>query len=92
MTETGIAFEITRPILSVDFLVVVLFVFCYFGEKLTTEYEKIEHTVYQTTWYLMPIEMQKKIPSLLAITYRTVHLCGFANIQCTHEFFKRVNI
>lgn len=66
------------------------FVFCYFGEQLTTECSGIERSINETFWYLMPIQVTKKLPTMIAMTQRPICIKGFAKISCTYEFFKRV--
>lgn len=43
------------------------------------------------SWHLMPIEVSKKLPTMLAMARRPIYLRGFLNMQCTHIFFQAVN-
>lgn len=70
-----------------------LIVFCsgLFGQRVTTELAKINESSYVISWYLMPVNVQKKIPAIMAIAQRPLYFRGYMNIQCTHEFFEKVN-
>lgn len=66
------------------------FVFCYFGDQVTTEYLKITDIVYDTPWHLYPYELRKNFPFVLQTTQRPIYLRGFGIIICTLPLFKKV--
>lgn len=67
------------------------FIYCFFGEKFITEFEKINSSIYGMSWHLLPVEMQKKIPTMMAMAQRPVHLKGFFSIQCSHLYYQNVS-
>lgn len=68
-----------------------LYVFCYFGDKLTDRYACVGNQIYQFDWYLVPIDMQKCLPVILTVAQKNVYLRGSFGAQCTRDTFKKVN-
>lgn len=88
---TGEFSSIHRAIdLAISFIC-IQFVFCYFGDQITTEYYKTSDIFYDTPWHLYPYELRKHIPFVLQTAQRPVNMRGFGNIICTLPLFKQVN-
>ncbi|XP_031621400.1 odorant receptor coreceptor-like [Contarinia nasturtii] len=68
----------------------IIFLFCYFGENITSEFTDLNDHIYHCDWHLFPRDIQRMLPILLINTQRPVILKGFGNILCTHENFKTV--
>lgn len=66
------------------------FFYCYFGQRLTSAFGEISDSVYGISWYLLPIEMQSILPAMMPMAQRSVYIRGFANIECTHRFYRKV--
>lgn len=64
--------------------------FCDFGERVTQEFGKIEIEFYQLPWYLLSMDMQKKLPFVIAITQKEVVIKGFGSTSCNRENFTQV--
>lgn len=82
--------KIAYPVFVFIYATTACFVFSYFGEIMTAEYRNIESGIYQMSWYLMPIEVRKKVSTMLRIAQRLVLLEGFLAFNCTYEFFIKV--
>lgn len=67
-----------------------IFLFCYFGDLLTAKFETISEMFYQCNWYLMMLDIQKLMPTILCVAQEPVYLSGIGNISCTRVVFKRV--
>lgn len=59
---------------------------------MTSEFEKINESIYSMTWYILPVEVQKKLPAMMATAQREVYLQGFAEIHCSFIIFAKVII
>lgn len=57
---------------------------------MTDAYAAIANFVYTMPWDLLPIEVRKKLPAIIATAQRPVYLKGFIRAQCTFEFLKNV--
>lgn len=66
------------------------FSLCNYGERVITAFNKLGYTIYQSNWYLQPIEIQRILPIIMISAKRTPIIQGFANVACTHETFKKV--
>lgn len=78
---------------SLIFLIVTtLYLFCYFGGQVTQRFEDIGNVLYQLDWFLLPLDLQKILPIVIALTQKRVFVRGFANTRSTREVFIKVNI
>lgn len=85
--------DIGRPLYTFVNQLIICFGYCYYGQHLTSSFETIERTIGDMAWYLMPIEVQKKLPSMLLISQKPVYMKGvFTSIKCSYEFFLNVNL
>lgn len=62
-------------------LLVGLYFLCDIGNNVMQRYEHIGQTVYQLNWYLLPFDMQMKIPTVLAMTQKNIFIRGFARFH-----------
>lgn len=67
-----------------------LFSFCTFGNSLTVRFSQLDCIIFEGPWYLLPIDMQKKLPFVMMVAQKPVYMKGFAKFQCTREVFARV--
>lgn len=69
---------------------VMIFWYCEYGERICSRFDEINDVIHQTDWYLLPVKMQKMIPTILIAAQRPVLLMGFGNVACTRENYKKV--
>lgn len=69
---------------------VSLYLYCHFGDQVTQRFEDIGDAVYQIDWYALPLDMQKNLPMVIALTQKRVFVRGFADTRSTREVFKKV--
>lgn len=67
-----------------------LFAFCDFGDCVTREFRQVEMDFNQLRWYLLPLDVQKDLPTMIALTQRNVFIRGFGSAYCSREIFKAV--
>lgn len=70
----------------------IVFIYCDFGERVTSEFNQITEAVYQFDWYTFPMKIQQMMPNIIIATQEPVVVRGFANTMCTRESFKMVSI
>lgn len=68
-----------------------LFILCYFGDRVTQSFEEIGESIYQQVWYLYPIEVRRKLPSIISVAQIPLYVTAFSVISCTLEYFKVVS-
>lgn len=78
-------------ILYVFYAFLVLFVYCEFGQHLSSGFELLNDDIYQFNWHLLPVDLQRTWNIILVTTQRPVQLAGFGNYICNRESFQRVN-
>lgn len=67
------------------------FLFCEFGENVTRRFNELDKTICQSEWYLLSIEIQRMLPTIIMITQKEIILQGFGGVDLTREAFKRVS-
>lgn len=70
----------------------VLFIFCDFGDHVTQGFEDVEMELNQLPWYLFRLNVQKNMPTIIALTQKTVLIKGFGSAHCNRETLKLVGI
>lgn len=69
-----------------------LYIFCHFGDQVTQRFEMIGDNVYQLAWYMLPLDVQKQLPMVIALAQKRVYVRGFADTRSTREVFLKVGI
>lgn len=67
-----------------------LYFFCYFGSHLTQQFFSFSEATYQLDWYMLPLDLQKHLPTALSLTQKRIFLQGYGGIGCTLEIFLMV--
>lgn len=70
--------------------IVLIFIFCELGERVTQQFNEFNEQFCQCNWYLFPIEMQRMFIIVISNTQRPAIIEGYANIVCTRDAFKQV--
>lgn len=61
------------------------------GEQLSGSFDKISNVIDQFNWYLLPIGVQKMLPTIILTTKQPVVFKCFGGILCNRDVFKKVN-
>lgn len=69
----------------------IAFVFCHFGERVTSEIETINAIIYNCDWHIFTVEMKKCLIIMMQIAQKPVYIHSYPPILCTHDVFKKVN-
>lgn len=59
---------------------------------MTQRFDEVADELYKLAWYKLPLDEQKNLPMMIALSQKSVYLRGFASAQCTHEVFMKVII
>lgn len=79
-----------QPAACLNVVMMWLFIYCYFGDQMTSRFENIQSTLYLCQWYLLPNKLEKSIPMILRSSQKSIYLQGFGSNSCTRETFKKV--
>lgn len=74
------------------FSFVFMFMICELGQRMNDAFDKIDSTIEKLDWYLFPNEIQRMVPTIMAIAQQPVTLRCFGSIVCTRDVFKDVGI
>lgn len=77
---------ILQSITIIQMTVITLYLFCYFGDLVTQRFDDVGEGVYQLPWYLLPLELQKHLPMVIAVAQKRVVF------RSTREVFRKVSI
>lgn len=67
-----------------------LYLFCNFGNDVTTRFSSLNVTIFHSPWYSMPADVQQYLRLMIVNTQKPIYMKGFANIDCTRDIFKKV--
>lgn len=67
-----------------------LFLFCYFGDEVTSRFIEISDLTYDCPWHLYPNKLRKNFKLMMLVAQKPVYLEGIAGIKCTRIMFKKV--
>lgn len=59
---------------------------------MTLRFESFGNSMYQLDWYMLPLDIQKDLPAVIAMAQKNVFIRGFAGTHCSREIFKEVII
>lgn len=65
---------------------------CHFGERVTSQFDRINFAIDQCSWYDYPMEMQRILPMMSMMAQNPVLVeAAYLNIGCSREVLKKVN-
>ena len=64
---------------------------CELCERLMDEYDDIGYVIYQFDWYLLPIKVQKTLPTIIINAQRSIDMQCFGSTNANRESFQKVN-
>ena len=70
---------------------IAVFVACELGQRVTNAFHVISLTIEEMNWYLLPIEIQQILPTIIARSQDPVTLECFGSIKLSREVFKQVD-
>ncbi|XP_055309036.1 uncharacterized protein LOC129572943 [Sitodiplosis mosellana] len=79
-----------QPAACLNVVLMWLFIYCYFGDEVTSRFNGIEMKNYLCNWYLLPLPLQKCLPIIILSTHKSIFLRGFGSTSCTRESFTKV--
>lgn len=68
-----------------------MFIYCEFGERVTSEFNELDDMIGQLNWYLCPLEIQRILPFVIKNTQKPIVIQAFRQFFCTREEFKAVS-
>lgn len=72
-------------------MVLFLFLFCYFGEMVTTRSLAIADSAWDSLWYLYPMEQQRYLKLTIGFSHIDFHFSGLGLMYCTMASFSGVS-
>ena len=78
-------------ILEVFYAFSLVVVTCEIGEKFCGSFNEISIVIDQFNWYLLPVEVQQMLPTIIIFVQNPVVLKCFGSITCLREAFKKVS-
>lgn len=69
-----------------------LYLICHLGEIVTNAYFNLNSSIYNVSWYLCPVEIQKCILPMLLAAEQPIYFNSIASLNCSHDTFKRVKL
>ena len=61
------------------------------GQRLSNGFEGIDDKINQIDWYLLPMEIQRILPTIMINTQQPVFVNCFGSLACSRDTLKRVS-
>lgn len=71
---------------------ILVFIACELGQRITDAFDGIDCTIDQLDWYLFPIEIKRVLPIIIVSAQQPVSVGCFGSIICIRVVFKNVGI
>lgn len=81
--------EMFKPLQSVVIWMLIFYLLCHSGDKVTDHFNTLNDSYYEVLWYRLPVKQQKYFILLILNAQKPIYLEGFS-IQNTRETFKKV--
>lgn len=72
-------------------VVLIIFIFCFFGNNVTTKFSDAAERIYASYWYKYPIQLQPIVIVLLARAQDDFYFRGFKWAHCSLNSFSTVS-
>lgn len=83
--------DVMRLIVFLSAALLYIAYLCLFGEKVTSQFDKINYSIGQCSWYDFPMEMQRILPMMSMIAQCPVLVeAAYLHIGCSREVLKKV--
>lgn len=69
-----------------------VFLFCFFGQRLSSNFDDLNDSFYDCEWYRFAVKSRKFLHAILLATQYPVRIRGFGRYSCTHDTYKRVHV
>lgn len=89
--DASSALEIIYPLVLLFWPFAVVFIFCEFGEKVSTQFQYFNDELCKCDWYLLPIEMQRILLTVMTNSQQPIFIQGYGNTLCIRYSFNKVN-
>lgn len=66
-------------------VILMLYLFCYFGNRMTERFHCIGDGMYDSAWYLLPLHLQQNFLMMIASGNKEIYIRGLVGYDCTHE-------
>lgn len=74
------------------FAFATVFITCEIGQRINDAFGELAYAIVQFDWYLLPMEIKRMLPVIIAIAHKPFSLKCFGCIICTREVFIKVSI
>lgn len=71
--------------------VFLVFFACELSEMFNNKANEIGDAIDHLDWYLLPIEAQRMLPTVMIYAQKALYIKFFGKIACNREQFKKVN-
>lgn len=71
--------------------VVLVFVACEMLQRFSNAFGEIDGEIEQLNWYLLPVDIQRILPTIKLYTQQAVAIEFFGSMSCCREQFQKVS-
>lgn len=72
--------------------IVMIYILCHFGQRVTQHYECLEYECYAISWYMLPLNIQKNWPIMIRVAQKPIELRGIGSIGLNRQTYMQVKV
>lgn len=80
-----------QSFIAAQSVTLIMFIYCYCGNSLTTSCERTAYAALQLSWYKYPMKYQKFLKQIVLLAQQPFYLSGYHMMKCSFETFKSVS-
>lgn len=87
-----LSYLLLQSIMTTIAIILILIIFCYFGHMVTSDCSNMADSIYNASWYLYPIVLQKSTLFIMGQAQQPFYFTAFKMYKCTLQSFSAVCI
>ncbi|XP_031634447.1 uncharacterized protein LOC116347847 [Contarinia nasturtii] len=68
----------------------LIFLFCYYGQEVSTAFEELDDEIYQCEWYEFSYKVQRIFPIMMIVAQETVNVESTGDFVCNRVTFNKI--
>lgn len=81
-----------QSLISAQSVTLFMFIYCYCGNSITVNCEKIAYGASHSFWYEYPVKYQQYVKQIILRGQKPFYLTGYEIVKCSFETFKSVSM
>lgn len=86
-----VTYLLLQGLMTTTAIILIVFIFCFYGNNVTADCELIAMSAYETRWYIYPMRMRKYMIHIIMRSQQPFYFTGFKFTICSLNTFTKVS-